>query len=104
MVSAVLSQTGEAVMLHSPHEVCVWIHPYSAEHIYKHLFPGFSQALIGKEHFQNAPTGSKILLLKRWMVQFICMFWTIVHEHCRCFWEELHCEKALENPFMTISI
>lgn len=80
MISAVLSQTGEAVMLHSPHEVCVWIHPYSAEHIYKHLFPGISLPVIGKEHFKHAPTGSKILHLKRWMVQLICRFWTIVHE------------------------
>lgn len=80
MISAVLSQTGEAVILHSPHEVCVWTHSYSTDNIYKHLFPGFSQAVIGKEHFKHAPTGSKILLLKRLMVQLICMFWTIVHE------------------------
>lgn len=61
-------------MLHSPHEVCVRIHPYRAVHIYKHLFPGFSQAVIGKEHMKHAPTGSKILLLKHWMLQLICMF------------------------------
>lgn len=80
MLSAVLSQTGQAVMLHSPHEVCVWIYLYSAEHIYKHLFPGFSQAVIGKENVKYTPTGSKILLLKRLMVQLVCMFWAVVHE------------------------
>lgn len=46
-------------MMHSPQEVFGCIHPYCAVQLYKHLFPGISQTLIGKGHFKTAQWAKK---------------------------------------------